>query len=90
MAAGADIIKLFPADFYGSKYVKTLRVPMPAAPIVLFCGVTPENVSEWLKAGCVAVGVGSYITKAHKKDDDYGKVSKAAATFIEAIKNARA
>lgn len=89
MAAGADIIKLFPADFYGPKYVKTLRAPMPTAPIVPFGGVTPENVGEWLEAGCVAVGVGSYITKAHKKDGDYGKVSKAAATFIEAIKNAR-
>lgn len=89
MAAGADIVKLFPADFYGPKYVKTLRAPMPTVPVVPFGGVTPENVSEWFDAGCVAVGVGSYITKAHEKDGDYGKVSKAAATFIKAIRNAR-
>ncbi|WP_110955569.1 beta/alpha barrel domain-containing protein [Anaerosinus massiliensis] len=89
MAAGADIIKLFPADFYGAKYVKTLRAPMPTAPLVPFGGVTPENVGSWFEAGCVAVGVGSYITKAHKKDGDYGKVTKAAETFLEAIRAAR-
>jgi len=89
MAVGADIVKLFPADFYGPKYVKTLRAPMSTAPIVPFGGVTPENVGEWLAAGCVAVGVGSYITKAHKADGDYAKVTKAAETFLSAIKKAR-
>ncbi|MBP2629747.1 MAG: 2-dehydro-3-deoxyphosphogluconate aldolase/4-hydroxy-2-oxoglutarate aldolase [Firmicutes bacterium] len=89
LAAGADIIKLFPAEFYGHKYVKTLRAPMPTAPIVPFGGVTPENVGEWLEAGCVAVGVGSYISKAHKKDGDYGKVTQATKEFLEAIVKAR-
>ena len=90
MAAGADIIKLFPADFYGAKYVKTVRAPMPTAPMVPFGGVSPENVGEWFDAGCVAVGVGSYITKAHKADGDYSKVTKATQTFLEAVKKARA
>lgn len=89
MAAGADIIKLFPADFYGPKYVKTLRAPMPTAALVPFGGVTPENVGEWLEAGCVAVGVGSYIAKAHKKDGDYGKVTQATQEFLAAIAKAR-
>ena len=89
MAAGADIIKLFPAEFYGPKYVKTLRAPMPTAPIVPFGGVTPDNVGEWLAAGCVAVGVGSYIAKAHKKDGDYGKVTQATKEFLAAIAKAR-
>lgn len=89
MAAGADIIKLFPAEFYGPKYVKTLRAPMPTAPIVPFGGVTPENVGEWLEAGCTAVGVGSYIAKAHKKDGDYGKVTQATKEFLAAIAKAR-
>lgn len=83
---GADIVKLFPADFYGPKYVKTVKAPLPQAPIIPTGGVTPQNISEWISAGCVAVGVGSYITKAHKKDNDYNKISVATNDFIEAIK----
>jgi len=90
MAAGADIVKLFPADFYGAKYVKTLRAPMPNVAMVPFGGVSPDNVGDWFEAGCVAVGVGSYITKAHKADGDYSKVTKATETFLAAVKKARA
>lgn len=89
MAAGADIIKLFPAEFFGPSYVKTVRAPMPKAPMVPFGGVTPDNVKEWFAAGCVAVGVGSYITKAHKADGDYQKVTAATKHFIQAIAAAR-
>ena len=81
-------MKLFPADLFGSNYVKTLQAPLPQAPIIPTGGVTPENVGEWLNAGCIAVGVGSYITKAHKKDGDYNKVSKAAQSFLDAIHQA--
>jgi 2-dehydro-3-deoxyphosphogluconate aldolase/(4S)-4-hydroxy-2-oxoglutarate aldolase len=88
LKAGADIVKLFPADLFGSNYVKTLQAPLPQAPIIPTGGVTPENVGEWLNAGCIAVGVGSYITKAHKKDGDYNKVSKAAQSFLDAIHQA--
>lgn len=89
LQAGADIVKLFPADFYGPKYVKTIKAPLSQAPIIPTGGVTPENVSEWFNAGCVAVGVGSYITKAHKKDKDSNKIVTATKTFLDAIKNAR-
>lgn len=89
MAAGADVIKLFPAEFFGPSYVKTVRAPMPKAPMVPFGGVTPDNVGEWFAAGCIAVGVGSYITKAHKADGDYGKVTEAAKRFIQSIQGAR-
>ncbi|WP_019551850.1 bifunctional 4-hydroxy-2-oxoglutarate aldolase/2-dehydro-3-deoxy-phosphogluconate aldolase [Propionispira raffinosivorans] len=87
--AGADIVKIFPADLFGSNYVKTLNGPLPQAALVPTGGVTPENVGEWLAAGCVAVGVGSYITKAHSNDGDYQKVTQAAEVFVAAIKQAR-
>lgn len=87
--SGADLVKLFPADFLGPEYVKNIKAPLPQAAIVPTGGVNPGNVKEWFAAGCCALGVGSYISKAHKKDGDYGKVTAAAQEFAEAIKKAR-
>ncbi|MEH7119336.1 bifunctional 2-keto-4-hydroxyglutarate aldolase/2-keto-3-deoxy-6-phosphogluconate aldolase [Neobacillus vireti] len=89
LEAGADIVKLFPAEVVGPKYVSAIMAPVPEAPIVPTGGVTPENVHEWLKAGCIGVGVGSYISKAARKDGDYQKVTTAAKEFVEAVANAQ-
>ncbi|MBD1383207.1 bifunctional 4-hydroxy-2-oxoglutarate aldolase/2-dehydro-3-deoxy-phosphogluconate aldolase [Metabacillus arenae] len=88
MEAGADVVKLFPAEFVGPGYVKTVKAPLSQAAIVPTGGVTPQNAGEWLKAGCVAVGVGSYITKAAQQDGDYEKVTLAAREFLQAVSNA--
>lgn len=88
--SGADLVKLFPAEFMGPSYVKTVKAPLPQVAIVPTGGVTPDNVKDWFAAGCAAVGVGSYISKAHKKDGDYAKVTIAAQEFVKAIAAARA
>jgi 2-dehydro-3-deoxyphosphogluconate aldolase/(4S)-4-hydroxy-2-oxoglutarate aldolase len=46
-------------------------------------------VHEWLQAGCIGVGVGSYITKAAQKNGDYSKVTAAAKEFLGAVAAAR-
>lgn len=87
--AGADIVKIFPAEFVSPAYAKSVLAPLDHAAISPTGGVTPENVGDWLKAGAVCVGVASYITKAAGKEHDYTKVTKAAQEFIQAIKNAQ-
>jgi 2-dehydro-3-deoxyphosphogluconate aldolase/(4S)-4-hydroxy-2-oxoglutarate aldolase len=52
-------------------------------------GVTPENIKEWIKAGAVAVGTGSELTKS-ADIGDYDQVTKTAAKFMEELKKARA
>ncbi|MDY0943816.1 bifunctional 2-keto-4-hydroxyglutarate aldolase/2-keto-3-deoxy-6-phosphogluconate aldolase [Priestia megaterium] len=89
LEAGADIVKLFPAESVGPQYIKAVRAPLSQAAIAPTGGVTPQNVHEWLQAGCVAVGVGSYITKAAQKDGDYRKVTAAAKEFLQAVASAR-
>ncbi|SHI77846.1 bifunctional 4-hydroxy-2-oxoglutarate aldolase/2-dehydro-3-deoxy-phosphogluconate aldolase [Propionispora hippei] len=89
LEAGADIVKLFPADNLGPQYVKAIMAPVPQAAIAPTGGVSPENVQEWFQAGCIGVGVGSFITKAAKKDGDYSKVTAAAKEFIAAVNSAR-
>lgn len=89
MKAGADIVKLFPAEIYTPGYVKSIKAPMPQAPIAPTGGTNPDNVKDWIDAGAICFGVGSYVTKAHKQDGDYNKIATAAATFLDAIKRAR-
>ncbi len=89
LQAGADIVKLFPAETLGPQFVKTVTAPLPQAPIVPTGGVTPQNVQEWLQAGCIGVGVGSYITKAAQQDGDYSRVTAAAREFLAAVAAAR-
>jgi 2-dehydro-3-deoxyphosphogluconate aldolase / (4S)-4-hydroxy-2-oxoglutarate aldolase len=61
---GADVIKLFPADTLGPSYVRGVLAPMPFLRIMPTGGVTPANAGEWLRAGAVAVGVGSALVDA--------------------------
>lgn len=89
LEAGADIVKLFPAELGGPSYVKTILAPLPQAPVMPSGGVSPANVEAWFAAGVTAVGVGSFVTKAAQQDGDYGKVAQAARTFLAAIEKAR-
>lgn len=89
LEAGADLVKLFPAELGGPSYVKTILAPLPQAPVMPSGGVSPANVGDWFAAGVTAVGVGSFVTKAAQQDGDYGKVAEAARTFLAAIEKAR-
>ena len=91
--AGADFVKLFPADGLGPAYVKALRAPLPHLQIVPTGGVELKNVGDWLRAGCVAVGVGSsLIRKEFLEKSSWGELSSLSAEFVseaKKIKSAR-
>ena len=88
MEAGADIIKIFPADLFGPKIIKDIKGPLPHAKMMPTGGVENFNVHEWIKAGAVAVGAGSSLT-AGAKSGDYAKITATAKEFIAKIKEAR-
>ena len=60
---GAKMIKLFPAGSLGLGYLKDLRGPLDQVDLVAVGGVTPENGAEFLRAGCVGVGIGSSLIR---------------------------
>ena len=60
--AGADFVKIFPAGSLGSGYVKALRAPLSHIPFLAVGGISPDNVAEFMKAGCVGAGVGGNLT----------------------------
>ncbi|MEK0450010.1 MAG: bifunctional 4-hydroxy-2-oxoglutarate aldolase/2-dehydro-3-deoxy-phosphogluconate aldolase [Verrucomicrobiota bacterium] len=87
---GADFIKLFPAENLGPSYVKALLAPLPALQIIPTGGVTPENIGDYIKAGCPAVGAGSQLAQKELIDNgDFPKITKLAAKYVAALKKAR-
>lgn len=88
MEAGADIIKLFPGEIFGPAFVKAINGPLPHAKIMPTGGVSIDNVGEWIKAGCVAVGVGGNLTSG-AKTGDYQSIATKGKQYIEAIRAAR-
>jgi 2-dehydro-3-deoxyphosphogluconate aldolase/(4S)-4-hydroxy-2-oxoglutarate aldolase len=89
MEAGADIVKVFPGELFGPKFIKAVKGPIPQAKMMPTGGVALDNVAEWVKAGCVAVGVGGSLT-AGAKTGDYASVARIGAEFVAKVKEARA
>lgn len=84
MEAGADVIKVFPGSAFGPSFIKAVRGPLPQAVLMPTGGVSIDNVDQWIKNGCIAVGVGGNLTKGSSED-----MTKAAKEFVDKIKEAR-
>lgn len=78
---GVDVLKLFPGSAFGPDFVKAVKGPMPHVSIMPTGGVDLNNMEQWLKAGCIAVGVGGNLT-APAKQGDFGKITELAAAYV--------
>lgn len=88
--AGADLVKVFPANHFGPQYFRDLRAPMPTLRLTPTGGVDLTTTAEWIKAGAVAVGVGSSLVKkdliAGRKWDE---LSALAEQYVRLVAEAR-
>lgn len=87
---GCEIVKLFPGDIYGPKFVKGIKGPQPWTSIMPTGGVSPteENLKAWFEAGVTCVGMGSNLIA--KDDDgkfDYEKIESVTKNAISIIKS---
>ena len=83
---GDDIVKVFPGEVVGSKFIKALKGPLPQAQMMPTGGVSIDNVGEWFKAGAVAVGAGGALTGGGKT---LAEITETAKKFVEAVAAAR-
>jgi len=86
---GVDVVKLFPGNLYSPAMIKAIKGPMPQANIMPTGGVNLENLGEWVKAGAVAVGIGSDLTAEAVKTGDYTHIARKYAQYVEAFKAAK-
>jgi 2-dehydro-3-deoxyphosphogluconate aldolase/(4S)-4-hydroxy-2-oxoglutarate aldolase len=84
---GVDVVKLFPAS--SPAMIKAIKGPMPQANIMPTGGVNLDNLGEWVKAGAIAVGIGSDLTAEAVKTGDYTHIARKSAQYVEAYKAAK-
>jgi len=88
--AGADIVKVFPATSLGPKYFRDVAGPFPHIRLMPTGGVTIDNVGEWVKAGAVAVGIGSdLLDKKAIAEERYGVLTERAARMVKNFRAAK-
>ncbi len=86
--AGADIIKVFPADVLGMPFFKGVLAPMPHLKLMPTGGVSLTNAGEWIKAGACAVGIGSaLLDKEAIKNENYSKLTDNAKIIMNSVAN---
>jgi 2-dehydro-3-deoxyphosphogluconate aldolase/(4S)-4-hydroxy-2-oxoglutarate aldolase len=89
--AGADFIKIFPADQLGPNYIKALKAPLPQLEIIPTGGVDLNTAGDFIKAGCAAVAAGSsLVSKEILKNQAWPALIETAKKFVEVIAKARA
>lgn len=90
LAAGADVIKLFPANVLGPSYIKDLHGPFPGVKITPTGGVELSNMADWFKAGALAVGVGSNLVRKDLiKAGKWSELADLARQYAAAVQSAR-
>jgi len=88
--AGADLIKIFPAEVLGPEFIKAVKAPLPQAQLVPTGGITLENISTYIKAGATALGVGgSLVSKRILAEGRFKELTALAEKFTAAVKEAR-
>lgn len=89
---GCEIVKLFPGDIYGPKFVKGIKGPQPWTSIMPTGGVSPteENLKGWFDAGVTCVGMGSQlISKEILTTKNYAKLEQDVKNALAIIKTVR-
>ena len=88
--AGADFVKLFPADTLGPGYIKSLRAPMPHLRIVPTGGVNLENAADFFAAGCAALGLGSSLLPGNViREKNWNELTRLAAEYVTLAQKSR-
>ena len=88
--AGADIVKVFPADVGGPSYLKALHGPLPQIPLMPTGGVDMNTAAEFLRAGACALGVGSaLVEKDALARGDTHRIRSLAEQYVKIVRDCR-
>jgi len=86
--AGADIVKIFPSEITGPKYLKALHGPLPHVRLMPTGGVNLETAAEFLRCGACALGIGSSLVDPKVvAAGDLKKIESLARQYVQIIKD---
>ena len=88
--AGADVVKIFPADVGGPNYLKSLRGPLPQIRLMPTGGVDLKTAEAFLNAGACCLGVGSALVDPKLiAARDFGRLRDLAAQYVAIVRRVR-
>lgn len=88
--AGADVVKVFPADVGGPPYLKALRGPLPQIRLMPTGGVDLTTALAFLKAGACCLGVGGALVEAKAvAAGDFTRIRDLASQYAEIVRRFR-
>jgi 2-dehydro-3-deoxyphosphogluconate aldolase / (4S)-4-hydroxy-2-oxoglutarate aldolase len=88
--AGADIVKVFPADTVGPPFFKALRGPLPHIRLMATGGVDLATATAFLNAGACCLGIGSQLVEPKAiAERNFDRLRDLAIQYVEVVKRAR-
>jgi 2-dehydro-3-deoxyphosphogluconate aldolase / (4S)-4-hydroxy-2-oxoglutarate aldolase len=84
--AGAAAVKVFPASAVGPQFLREMRGPFPDIPLQPTGGITVENAADYIRAGAIAVGMGSWLFAGGSP----ASIAERARNATDAVAAARA
>jgi 2-dehydro-3-deoxyphosphogluconate aldolase/(4S)-4-hydroxy-2-oxoglutarate aldolase len=88
--AGADVVKVFPADVLGPAFFKALRGPLPQVRLMPTGGVDLTTAAEFLKAGACCLGIGSQLVEPRAvAERNFDRVRDLARQYVQIVQKAR-
>ncbi len=87
---GADMIKVFPANVFGPRYMRDVMAPLPQVKLVPTGGVDLNTAGDFIKNGAVAVCVGSaLVDRKAVAEGNFARLTELARRYIEIVRQAR-
>lgn len=88
--AGADVVKVFPAEIGGPNHLKALKGPFPQVRLLPTGGVNLDTLAAFVQAGACAVGLGSsLVEKDALARGDMDRIRDLARRYVECLRSAR-
>ena len=88
--AGAAMVKVFPGQLGGAKYMTNLKMVFPQLDLIPSGGITPDNAADFIRCGACAVsGARTFMDREHIEKEGLGWITKQVAKFIDIVKKAK-
>ncbi len=88
--AGADVIKVFPAEIGGPSYLKAIKGPLPQVRLMPTGGVNLNTLESFIKAGACAVGLGSsLVEKDAVEQGNMTRIRDLSQQYVALLKKIR-
>ena len=88
--AGADIVKVFPADVVGPAFFKALRGPLPQIRLMPTGGVNLTTAADFLKAGACCLGIGGQLVEPKAvAERNFDRIRNLARQYVAIVQQVR-